>query len=213
MRKRKTSLPPEGAGNLPEKKHKSNVSPFISVACGGSSRKKYLFFPSLFLNHPMVGLHEDSNAFMYLSGLREHPLFKGGKGGLAEKVQDMLVNYTVDHFQWDYLVYFLSSFKVQPLKSFDVQLILKVASKLGMFGVVAGIENMKKQNEKTKMEMEHCNNPQEPSEDTKKLYIWALTSVDSGVKTISLLRDGWSTTKYFDIGGKSHMWSRKRHTK
>ena len=32
MRKRKTSLPPEGAGNLPEKKHKSNVSPpFISV--------------------------------------------------------------------------------------------------------------------------------------------------------------------------------------
>ena len=203
MRKRKTSLPPEGAGNLPEKKHKSNVSPFISVACG-SSTKKYLFFPSLFLNHPMVGLHEDSNAFMYLSGLREHPLFKGGKGKLlAEKVRDMLVNYTVDHFQWDYLMYFLTSYKVQPLKSFDVSLILKVASKLGMFGVVTGI-NMKKQNEY---------NPQEPSQDTQKLYLWALTRVDSGVQTISLLRDGWSTTKYFDIHGNSHMWSRKRHTK
>ena len=173
-------------------------------------RRSTLF--SFLLNHPMVGLHEDSNAFMYLSGLREHPLLKGGKGELAEKVEDMLVNYTVDHFQWDYLVYFLSSFEVQPLKSFDVELILKVASKLGMFGVVAGIENMKKQNEKTKMEMEHCNNPQEPSEDTKKLYIWALTSVN-GVETISLLRDGWSTTKYFDIGGKSQMWSRTRHTK
>ena len=57
----------------------------------------------------MVGLHEDSNAFMYLSELKEHPLFKG-KGGLAEKVQDMLVNYTVDHFSGISGV-FLSSFK------------------------------------------------------------------------------------------------------
>ena len=208
MRKRKTSLPPEGAGNLPEKKHKSNVSPFISVACG-SSRKKYLFFPSLFSNHPMVGLHEDSNAFMYLSGLREHPLFKGINALKKFKICLSIIPLII----FSGIIWCISFlFKVQPLKSFDVELILKVASKLGMFGVVTGIENMMKQNEKTKMEEEHCNNPQEPSQDTKKLYIWALTIVD-GVETISLLRDGWSTTKYFDIGGKTHMWSRKRHTK
>ena len=173
------------------------------------SYKTVLFVPSLFLNHPLVGCHPDSEVFLWVSGLKKHPMMKKeDKKSFVEKVQDMFTNYDISDYKWQKLVKFLTV----SSKFFDdwcyIENVIELAIKIGMCGVLSEVERMKLEKEK-KIQTHY--NPLTPEEDVKKEYVWDLCeNFNIEFTQIHQVKDGWCAVKHFREQITDLVWWRKR---
>ncbi len=202
-----------------KRKRDDDFPPFVEVKVrrkgdtyrsGSSGYKTVLFVPSLFLNHPLVGCHPDSKIFLWISGLKKHPLMKKEKKSFVEKVQDMFTNYDICDYRWQKLVKFLSvSSKIFDEKDwYYIESVIELAIKIGMGGVLSEVERMKLEKEK-KIQTQY--NPLTPKEDVKKEYVWVICK-DFNIQFTRdhKVEDGWCAVKHFSENLTDLVWWRKR---
>lgn len=194
-----------------KRKRDDDFPPFVEVKIRRKDRSGYktvLFVPSLFLNHPLVGCHPDSEVFLWISGLKKHPLMKKEDEKLfVEKVQDMFSNYDISDYKWQKLVKFLMVFG-----NFDdfyyIESVIELAIKIGMCGVLSEVERMKLEKKK-KIQRQY--NPLTPKEDVKKEYVWDLCENFNVQFTVThKVEDGWCAVKHFREQITDLVWWRKR---
>jgi hypothetical protein len=98
----------------------------------------------------------------------------------------------------------------------EIESIYYTSIKLGGIGSIDEFYiKYNKLEEKLSNDMKKKYNPQEPSEDYKKTYIWSITNdnVPSVTERISLLNDGYScTSKTFREGITQYFYMRKEKT-